>query len=325
MIDKPPFLNDAAMITEFQTCRRRFLLSRKWRSLRWKPKLLFDACLRQGILDLGNAKSVEDTVLEATTRFMAVGASPGLDIAGYDPFKAALDYCACLETILHALSLRSPLNLRPVASKRVDTGIEWVFLAHADSDGELHRTVTVDRFDDDRLSQEIHSWYVMGDVCMAKKPLHLRFIEIGQMRDGRRHSPWSRAWEHSAIRGRIKFQGKGNKKLQGDAWKATFLADSTVHTASSWVDAMFADDVPDTLIHDVEVTVPSAEHIVITKRDIRTESVQMMEWMRLIEDPLTVPMSRSACDVPYPCQYQAVCFNPIIDVDIRQLGLYKPR
>jgi hypothetical protein len=316
---------DAAMLVEFQTCRRRFLLSRKWRSLRWKAKLLFDSCLRQGILDLGNGNSVSETVSGATTRYMNTGANPGLDVSGQDPYKIALDMCAMLETILTTLGRRPLLHLKPLPSKMISDGLEWVFLAHVDDRGELHRVVTVDRFDDDRLSQEMHSWYVFGEICMARKPMHLHFIEIGQMRDGRRHSPWARAWQHEYIANRIKFQRKGNKALQGDAWKPIFLADSNSHTSSSWVDAMESEGVAETLIHDIDVTVPALDHIKTFVRDVKTEATQMQQWMQAVHNPQMVPMTRSACDVPFACAFQPVCYSPTIDVDVASLGMYKPR
>lgn len=302
------------------------MLGRKWRPLRWRPKSLFDSCLRQAVIELGNGKPYKDVIIESTTRFMTTGANPGLEVSGHDPYKIALDFCACLETIITTLGRRPLLKLSPVASKPlVGTNVEWSFLSHEDERGELHRIITVDRFDDDRLSQEMHSWFVFGDVCMHRKPMHLHFIEIGQLRDGRRHTPWARAWQHEYIANRLKFQRKGNKELQGAAWKAVFLSDSNAHTAETWVEQMESEGVAETLIHDVEVSVPSLDHIKAFKRDLKTEADQMQRWEQSVTNPQMVPMSRSACDNPFPCPMQAICFNPIIDVDIRSLGLYKPR
>lgn len=313
------------MINEFQSCKRKYLLSRKWRALRWKPKLLLDSCLRQAILDLGNGKPPKDVIMEATTRFMTTGSSPGLDVSGNDPFKIALDLCACLETIITTLGRRPLLKLSPIPSKPIVEGLEWVFLSHEDERGHLHRVITVDRFDDDRLSQEMHSWYVFGDVCMARKPMHLHFIEIGQIRDGRRHTPWARAFQHEYIANRLKFQRKGNKELQGAAWKTVFLADSNAYNADSWVEQMESEGMAETLIHDVEVTVPVTEHLRAFRRDVKTEATQMQQWEAIIHDPQKVPMSRAACDIPFACQYQSICYSPTVDVDVRALGLYKPR
>jgi hypothetical protein len=320
-----PFLIDAAALTDFQRCRRRYLLARKWRPLRWAPKLLFDACLRQGILELGDGKPVKDVVIEATTRFMNTAAKPGLDVQGVDPYQVSLDWTAMLETVLHTLARRSPIKLTPVKSKILADGVEWVFLAHADEHGELHRTVTVDRYDEDRVTQEMHGWYVFGDMCVARKPMHLHFIEIGQMRDGRRHSPWVRAWQHEYINHRIKFQRKGNKALQGTAWKPVHLADSTTYDATMWVDAMAEEQMADTLIHDADVMLPSSDHVLDTLRQIKVEAGQMEQWERSIGNPRVVPMARHSCDRPLPCPFLPYCFAPTPEVDITGLGLYKPR
>lgn len=320
-----PFLVDAAMITIFQACKRKYLLSRKWRPLRWIPKTLFDSCLRQAILDLGNGQPANDVIISATTRLMTTGAQAGLDVAGKDPYKIALDLAACLETIITTLGRRPLLKLSPIPSKPIGDDVEWNYLAHADERGHLHRVITVDRLDDDRISQEMHSWYVFGDICMAKKPMHLHFIEIGQLRDGRRHTPWCRGYQHEYIANRLKFQRKGNKELQGAAWKAVFLADSNGYNAESWVDQMESEGVAETLIHDIEILVPATDHRKAFIRDIKIETAQMQQWEAVIHDPQQVPMSRAACDVPFPCQFQACCYSPTIDVDVRSLGLYKPR
>lgn len=320
-----PFLIDAAQLVEFQACRRRYLLSRQWRPNRWRPKLLMDACLRQGILDLGNGMPAKEAMMAATTRLMATGANPGLDIAGSDPYVIALDSCAVLETVLLTLSKQPILKLVPMTSKKLGEGLEWVFLAHMDENGELHRHITVDRYDEDRLAQELHSWYVFGDLCMSRKPMHLHFIEIGQMRDGRRHSPWARAYQHDVIANRIKFQRKGGKSLQGDSWKSVYLADSNKYDAEFWVSAMQQEGVADGLIHHADVTVPTQEHISECRRHIKTEANQMEQWIAQVVNPRIVPMARAACDSPLPCSYQAFCFAPSPEVDIAGLGLYKPR
>ena len=322
---EPPFLIDAAMLTEFQACRRRYLLSRKWRPLRWKAKLLFDSCLRQAIVELGDGGAPGDVALAATTRFMNTGANPGLEVSGVDPYQVALDACAMLETMIETMGRMPRRKLTQVPSKPVADGLEWMFLAHADEKGHLHRTITVDRWDDDRLSQELHSWFVFGDVVMARKPLHLHVIEIGKMREGRRHSPWVRGWQHEYVTGRLRFQRKGQKALQGEAWKPVHLADSNSFNAVQWVDAMAADEVIETLLHEVEVDVPGMEHIRTAVRDVCNEAHQMVQWGDVVANPLLVPMSRAACDTPFPCSFQAVCYAPTMVNDIGGLGIYKPR
>lgn len=322
----PPFLIDANQITEFQTCRRKFLLSRQWRSVRWVPVILFQSCLRWGLFRLSNGDKVDEVAIEATTKFMNLAASPGLDIQGGDPYTVAMDYCAMLETILQAHSRRTLTRLSDLPSVAIDDGVEWSFISHKGDDGYLHRWITVDRLDADRISQEAHSWKCFGDIAAAKTPMKLHVIEIGQMRDGRRHSPWARAWQHGVIKGgRIKFTRKGGKALQGDIWKAVYLSDSDAWNSRAWVDIMEEEGMLRTLIHEVELTVPEPHHLKEFRRHVCTEAQQMQQWIDSIPNPRVVPMSRGACDTPYACQFQSVCFSPLVDVDIASLGIYKPR
>lgn len=323
-----PYVIDANSITEFQTCRRKFLLSKQWRPQRWIPKILADSCLRQAIVELSQGeKKLNDIILDATTRFMTTAANSGLDIQAHDPYTIATDWCGCLETILHALSRRNLPKLKDHPSILLEKETEWVFLSHLGDDGYLHRWITVgEKFDGDRLAQEAHSWRVFGDIAAARLPMKLHAIEIGQMRDGRRHSPWTRAYTHTVIRGgKIRFNRKGNKKLQGDAWKPVYLADSDAYDSKAWVDVMEEEDVISTLIHEVELLVPDNHHLKEFKRHVRTEAEQMSQWSKMEVNPRHIPMSRGACDTPFPCQFQACCFSPDIDVDIASLGIYKPR
>lgn len=319
-----PFLIDAAKLTIFQSCKRKFLLNTKWYPLRWNPKALFDSCLRQAIGEFGSDKDVKDIVDGAVSRYMNTGANSGLDVVGKDPYVIALDYCSLLSTIIPALYKRTQLRLMPIPSVKIREDIEWVFLAYQDQYGELHRFITVDHWDEDRLASELHGWYVFGDICAARKPMHLHIIEIGQMRDNRRQSPWARAWEHEYIKGRIKFQRKGGKALQG-TWNPVYLCDTDQYKPSEWLELMENEGVVDTLIHQAEVLVPDNSQIKKFKQDITIEARQMIEWSASVNDPIKVPMSRAACDSPFPCQYQAVCFAPLEIINIESIGGYKPK
>ena len=325
MIDMPPFLIDAAMLTEFQACRRRFLYTRYWRPRRWIPRLLFNACLRQGILDIGDGKLAEEVIAAATTRFFSVAAEPGLDVIGLDPYRLACDYAGILETVLYTLSRRPITKLAPLPSRKVGDHLEFLFLAHVDKQGELHRTVTVDRFSEDALTKEMHSWFVFAETAIAQKPMHLQFIAIGSKRDGRQHTPWIKAQEHEHIAHRIKFQRKGGKALQGDAWRDVWMPDSTVWNYKTWCDAMAAEGLPDQLIHEVVIEPPTKERIIECKRHVQIEAEQMQQWIVSVANPSAVPMARAACHFPNDCAFIPCCYSPLIDIDPSALGLYKRR
>ena len=182
-----PFVLDAAAITRWQSCRRRYLLGAEWRSVRWRPKTLVDACLRRGIYKLSHAVDIEAVVTEAQAELMEAAADPGLDIVGSSPYVLAKDLCAMLDTILRSVARLVLLVLHDVPLVRLNSLVEWQPSAWADDSGELHRWVTVDRITEDRMAAEFHSWACLGDVAVTGCPLSLHVVEIGQLRRGQLH------------------------------------------------------------------------------------------------------------------------------------------
>ncbi len=210
---------DGHSVTQWQSCRRRWLLEQSWSVIRWRPKSLLDACLRRGIHALsqpGDA-SPASIVQTARTEFLSQAANPGLDLPpGGDSWTIANDLCGMISTILTAISRLTLLELRPQLSPvPVSSGISWQPLSWQDESGMLHRWITVDAWDDAELVRHLHSWTVIGDMTMADAPLTLHAIEIGQRRRGRHQSPWCRAYRHPAIAKIVKFQlndGKGGHR-----------------------------------------------------------------------------------------------------------------
>src|ERR1700690_1303906 len=218
----------ASDLRQWQTCRRRWLLERHWRVLRWRPASLFRSCLREGVFLLSNAADPPTVVSNVRTRFLSQAANPGLDVMTGDPWTVAQDWAGMLATVLTAISRLTLLTLsrpRPVslevrpshapsllAIQDRDEGMSWLPLAWADDSGTLHRWLTCDAWAADALAREAHSWHVIGDMVMSDAPMMLHVVDIGQQRAGRRHSPWARCYKHPVIAGMHRFQrpdGKG--------------------------------------------------------------------------------------------------------------------
>lgn len=317
-----PFVIDANSLNTFQECRRKYLLSSQWRSLRWHNKSLLDYCLRQGIFQLSNGGKLEEVASEAKTRYMTIAAQGTENPDGVDPYQIALDQCALIETVLEALSRRTLFCLKDVPSARISDEVEWSFLATQDDSGTLHRWVTCSSYDDDFLTRELHSWRIFGDCCAAKQDMKLHVIVIGSILKGRRESYWTRAYQHSHIRGKVKFSKKGGAKLEGD-WSKIYLSQTDLYDARSWVDLMEQDQILDTLIHEVEVSLPALQHQHEFRRQVKTEADQMQVWQERVENPRLVPMSRSACDGIVPCPFRPVCYSNDVTMELDGLGLYK--
>lgn len=327
-----PFLLDASQLATYQRCRRNWLLERDWRFLKWHPKSLADHCLREGVFRLSSGESVEATVVEVTARYLTLAANPGLDLAmGGDPYQVARDWCAALSTILTGISRLTLLSLSRVPYQPLAEDQSWLPLSFADESGILHRWITVDAWDSDAQARAVHSWLTVADMAVMDAGMQLHVIVVGRMKDGRRQSPWCRAYKHPVIAGRLRFQrpdGKGGwRSLNGDQWKPVWLADMHGQDVSQWVDLMTADGLMPRLQSHPTIAALSAESRRLVLAQIRQEATEMRRLLAANQSWESVPMNRGACDGWRPCPHQGgACYRPAgASLDLAESGLYQLR
>lgn len=301
-------------LTTYQSCPRRWRIEQDWMVRKWRAKSLFDNCLRQGILQISAGSDPKLVVEEMRQRFLTVAADPGLEISSGQPYQVAMDWCAMLATILTALSRITLLQVQRTQPLAIAATSAFAYSPSSfiDESGTLHRWVTVDRWDADAMSREFHSWNVYGDMAITDQGMQLHVIEIGQQREGRRASPWAKAYKHPVIAGNIRFQrpdGKGGqRKLAGEQWRAHYLADDPKLTATQWVDLMDSDHVTPSLVHHLTIDPLSEEQVVRGRAQILQVAQAMHTTSQLA--PGGLAMSRPACDGLVVCPWQEACYAP---------------
>lgn len=326
-----PFTLDAASLSAWQQCRRRYLLYSEFMPRRWRPHSLFDACLRRGIVALSRGDDPVETSVVARTELMTAAANPGLDVPpGTAPYLVAKDLSAMLATVLCALSRLTLLRLSPVTPVPLNGAATWRVTSLADDSGALHRWVTVAALDEDTLARELHGWYVAGDICATRLPLTLHVVVIGQRRGGRQASPWTRGWRHPTLpMTRIRFRKSDGSALKSN-WTPVYLADEPSHDTpraiTDWVDGIERDGIAGQLIQHIPVDVPSDAACDDTVAQIALEAAAMRLAVaeRRSAPYFAHPMSRGACDGIVPCVWQPCCYSPRV-VDPATLPLYQIR
>lgn len=314
---------DAAVLSSLQSCPRKFLLEADWEVLHWRAKTLFDACLRKGIINISNGAHPHAAADDAKAEFVQVAANPGLDLPrGSDSYKIAKDWCAMLDTVLRAAARWGLPKLSDSPVVWLNSTTEWRSLASIDTEGELHRIITVDRWDDIALSRELHSWAVFGDISVTSRPMTIHVIEIGQVRHGRRASPWARGWRHPSMPNlKMHFARKDGTTFKG--WVPVYFTDSRDTDADAWVGLMYAEGVGESLVHTVPVSVPDETVRADTLRQILQESARAAVLLseRGSGGWLAQPMHRAACDGMVPCAWQSACHQMVTDP--ATTGLYQ--
>lgn len=317
---------DAKRLTDLQSCPRKLLLHTDYEVLRWRAHSLLDACLRIGIQRITNGMDPAAVATEAKGLFLQTAANPGLDAPyGADTYKLAKDSCAMLDTILRAAARWALPALVDSPTVRLNSSVEWAPLAAMDAGGELHRIVTVDRWDEGALARELHSWYVFGDICATRHSMTLHAIEIGQTRKGRRASAWARGWKHPAMPNlRMRFVRADGSAFNG--WKPMYLADYPHSDVQLWVDQMYEEGVAQALVHHIPVAVPEESVVADTLRQMMIEArrADVLISERASTPWSALPMSRAACDGPLvPCAWQYACHQTV--TDLSTIGLYVAR
>lgn len=281
-----------------------------WKPSRWRAKLLFDATLRKGIVQLAKGGKVAQVAADARSQFLLIAADPGLDMIG-DPYKESKDWCALLEVMLRWMALQPLPKLMDVAPIKLN-GFTWKVSAWGDENGMLHRWITVDAWNADALSRELHSWRTIGDMVATKLPMTLHVLELGQHRSGKHTGAWSRAFYHPGLASlRWRFI-----KPENTTWKPIYFADQRILCAEDWVAAAGLEGALGKLSHDVPVAVPQPAQVEDTLRQMGQEAASMKA---LAGDWSAQPMSRPACDLYVPCVYQPVCYSSDV-VEIEKLN-----
>lgn len=278
-------------------------LSRGYDGLRWHPSSLFSSVMRRAVFVLSSGRTFEDVAASARTQFIEAARSPGLSVENCDVYRLAMDYCSIITNVIYALHRVAMPVLATADPVDIEEGVQWKFMSLRDDSGNLHRWIFVDAWDDDRFTSELHSWYTFGDIAAAPAPMQLHVVEIGQRRNGRMVSPWSRAHIHPIIAGRFKFTG-----IQGKEWKPIFFSDSRI-SSEEWVGQMHREGLTESLIHHVSIAEPQQKHIDEFNRQALMEFSEMKRVTETVADPMELPMSRGSCDFPRPCPFREICYK----------------
>jgi hypothetical protein len=313
----------AFSLTSLQSCPRKFLLEADLSPIRIRPKALFDKTLRAALVVLSHGTLAKDCAADARATFLEACANPGMDLPrGSDSYRIALDYCAMLDTILRSAAKWKLPPLAPSPPVRLSGAADWQPEAFLSPDGTLHRFITVDGWSDADLSRELHGWGVVGDLCILNLPLTIHVVDIGRMRNGRRASPWARAWRHPTMPNlRMRFAKKDGGDFKG--WTAYYLADHRDESPEDWVAQMEKEGAAQGAVRALRVEQPDAATLADTLGQLRVEAARASVLLseRASTPWAALPMSRSSCDLPFPCIWQHACYQPATPP--QNTGLYR--
>lgn len=292
-------MNSADLLTALELCDRKGYWSRRWE----KHKLSAIEMVRLGVTEALTVPAADDFGEHAGEAVVNLAADRGLD-----EDKKVVNLHG---SVLHHAAIADLISvfIRKPAAKpwlRIAKSKNWNPSAFLDPSGtHLRRFIPVSNWTPERAQHELRSWYVLGEVCMWRRPMQLVVAVLGPQNGGRRHNAWGKAFlhpQHSSLR----FQIKNRGKIDGfkETWIRVFREEHDEIPRDRWVEAMLNDDVLREILFVIEVPVPG---------DLQVQRIRDMALFKLdqLSKFASLPERKlSVCDGPLsPCSFRGCCWG----------------
>lgn len=286
---------NAALFDCYDRCPRRFAFEREYEPRSITPLGLLYAAVEGSLTMRDPLQGAKDTLMEKTQRL-------DVNSGELSPISSVRHVESMAEVV--ALALRAKLGLAKKVSPVPLLDHEWQSNLF-EAKGELHRIVLASHLDDDTLRSFAHAWATVGELAALERPLTLTVFLIGSQRGGRRHSHWSKAFQHPVQKSALRFAARNKDDGFTKGWKPVWREQTEI-TAQAWLERMKSDGVLEELIVSRKIQYRGEdERMKQAKADMLTLAYQM-QFARTDD-----PMRRSSCDEigKSPCPFQSVCYS----------------
>jgi hypothetical protein len=292
----------AQILTDYEYCVRRGFWSQRYeRHVLDAMEMLYRA-IRTGLTE----SERQDFGERAGDEVMQLAEDHGLERRNHGEHYQSVINMACLADIL-VTALRKPSEPAWIASTPNTPG--WTSSAFLDAAGtHLRRVLCVSSWNDERHLSEVRSWYGLGEVCQFELPMQMAVAIVGQMRNGRRHSPWCKGLLHPHVRGLLKFKKQVRSTTEGfkDTWQVAWREEHAEIGREKWLEAMMQDDVLREHLFVVDIPVPGENEVMRIREMAQRKLEALARLSELPEKQLT------GCEGPiHPCPFRICCWaNP---------------
>lgn len=304
---------DATTVESFERCRRQWAFQRDHEMIRVTPM----GTLYRALNLILCAEQAEPN--DAALYVMKEAGERGVWTEAANPYQQMKHAAALAEVLARVLRQPSAAPLSTHPPVKVGDHLWQPNSLLTDNGLRLMRIVICDHWDDDRQLAELHSWRTVGDVSTTGLPMTLRILVVGQSREGRRHSFWTKGQSHP-INKQLRFQRKhGKADGLSASWETVWREEAGI-SAQVWLEQMARDGVLKELAFDRQVKVPGPEQ----RKKVLYDIKNIAESMTSTVGPY--PMTRSACDDPIrgACPFQCVCFAPT-ELSPADTGVFRVR
>lgn len=285
----------ADILFDLERCERIPFWGKDWEKRSYRAKQFLEAAIRTGLV---TAKS--DFGQQAGNEVMGLFRDHELDPRSHNDYDTAVHLGSMADIVTSAI--RAPQSQPWLVPAPVSIGNHvWTPSALlAPNRLALRRVVLVDRWSDDAHYHHCRSWGTIGEICALQLPMEMVVIVIGQFRDGKYRSFWTRALAHpfnKKLRFRKKHQIEDGFKA---SWKEMWREENDQYSTRDWISAMIQDGVLQDLMFKVDIEVPPEEE----RRRIVDLAIAKLDKIAATKE---LPMQNlSTCDIP-PCPFRGNC------------------
>jgi hypothetical protein len=230
-----------------------------------------------------------------------LAASPGIEVEGEYVYSCAMNHANLCDLL--ATTLRKPEDKPWLVPESVKN---WTSACLMSPGGDkLRRVVLVTHWNEDRHFSECRNWYTLGEMATYNLPMDLVVLVIGNQRNGRRHSHWTKALRHTIGRTHIRFRRRVGNTSGGfkDSWTEIWREDHDEISREMWLNAMLKDDVLRDLVFRIEMpALPPHQRTHFL--DLAARKLDIIHALK--EKP---PMQLTGCDWPIKCQFLKCCHS----------------
>src|SRR5512146_169108 len=195
-------MNSANHLSAYETCERK-----EHFSLSWEPNRMPDTALLQDALRTAMLTDRKDYGEAAGERVLELAETRGVETKSHQVYACATS-TACLADML-AVGIRQSHKEAPWRVPEALDGVWTPGCLISPDNAFLRRFVLASSWSDDRRLGEVNSWRTMGDIAHYEMPMQLVVAVVGPVRDGKRHSYFSKGLLHPK-NGKLRFRKKSN-------------------------------------------------------------------------------------------------------------------
>ncbi len=291
----------AELLNMVESCKRKGTWGRDW--VKWK---ISDTEMIQRSIRAGLLSERPDFDVVAGEETMTLSAEPGLESKEFNLYDQCVNLAALSEILTHATRKATEKPWLVPEDVSLGNGTIWRSSALLDPSGtHLRRLALVSSWNNDRQLSETRGWQALGEVCVYSLPMQLVIAVIGSSRNGKRSSPWTRAFRHPVNKG-IRFRRKGNPK-EGfkSSWQEIWREDYSDISTDSWYSQMIKDGIIQDYLFKLDIQIPERE---ARKKIVDLAERQLENLYRMKELP---PQQFSTCDWPIPCLFRNNCHSGV--------------